>query len=293
MNETTLRQWRLFLAVAETGSVAAAAQRVALTQPAVSQALGQLEGRLGERLFDRIGRGVRLNRSGRRLVPEARTLLAQVARCESLFLEPGLEVALAATHTLGNYYLPPLLAAFRDRHPRARVSMEVVNTRTAVARLLEMSVDLALVEGPVSHRLLKVRHWRDDVLLRLATPALKARLGADPATWPWVMREPGSGTRAVIEGHLGDAFPAAARLLQLGSGEAVRQAVLAGAGVGYVSETSARAALADGRLTAIPGAHQRLVRPLYLLGHKQKEAGAGEKALMGVLFGGETSDAGR
>mgnify|MGYP002528229691 CR=1 FL=1 len=178
MNQTTLRQWRLFLAVAETGSVAAAARTVSLTQPAVSQALNQLEERVGERLFDRLGRGLHLNRAGQQLVPEVRTLLAQVARCEGLFQEPGLEVALAATHTLGDYYLPPLLAVLRERHDGARIRMEVVNTRTAVEMLLSLSVELALVEGPVSHRLLKAQPWRDDVLVRVAAPALAARADA-------------------------------------------------------------------------------------------------------------------
>lgn len=293
MNQTTLRQWRLFLAVAEAGSVAAAARNVSLTQPAVSQALGQLEERLGERLFDRLGRGLHLNHAGRRLVPEARALLAQVTRCEALFQEPGLEVALAATHTLGDYYLPPLLAALREQHPHARISMEVANTRAVVERLLDLRVELALVEGPVSHRLLNVRRWRDDVLLRVASPRLLARLGDEAGQWPWVMREPGSGTRAVIEARLGDRFPAPERLLQLGSGEAIRQAVMAGAGVGYVSEIAAHAALADGRLAVVAGEHQRLVRPLYLLGHRQRDPGAGERALMAVLFAEEGESAAR
>lgn len=286
---TTLKQWRLFLAVAETGSVAGAADRVSLTQPAVSQALGHLEAHLGEPLFDRVGRGLHLNGAGRRLLPEARVLLAQAAHCESLFRTPYLEVSLAATHTLGNYYLPPLLAAFRRRYAGARVSMEVINTRDAVDRLLALSVDLALVEGPVSHRLIAVEHWRDDVLVRVATPALAAdlaRQGRPSSEWPWVIREPGSGTRAVIEGRLGDAFPPAEQLLQLGAGEAVRQALLAGAGVGYVSEIAATTALGDGRLVPVPGEHERLVRPLYLLRHRQREQGAGERALFALLFEG-------
>ena len=286
MNETTLRQWRLFLAVAETGSVAAAARQVSLTQPAVSLGLGQLEERLGERLFDRIGRGLHLNRAGQRLLPEARALLDQVARCESLFRETRLEVTLVATHTLGNYYLPPLLAAFRHRHPEARVRLEVINTRRAVERLLSLDADLALVEGPVSHRLLEARAWRDDTLVRVASPALAARLAGQPAArWPWVMREPGSGTRAVIEARLGQDFPAPERILQLGAGEAVRQAVLAGAGVGYVSEIAASAALEDGRLVSLPGPGERFRRPLYLLRHRQRSPGAGERALLEVLAG--------
>ncbi|MBL7251615.1 LysR substrate-binding domain-containing protein [Alloalcanivorax sp. C16-2] len=286
MNDTTLRQWRLFLAVADSGSVAAAARQVALTQPAVSQALAQLEDRLGERLFDRVGRGLHLNAAGRRLRPEARALLEQAARCERLFETPELEVELSATHTLGNYYLPPLLADFRARHPAARVRLDVVNTRTAVARLLALETELALVEGPVSHRLLAVRRWRDDTLVRVAAPSLAAVLGPDPASWPWVMREPGSGTRAVIEARLGEAFPPAERLLQLGAGEAVRQALLAGAGVGYVSLIAAARALEDGRLARVPGAGAELRRPLYLLRHRRRSPGEGERALETLLLEG-------
>lgn len=283
MNDTTLRQWRLFLAVAETGSVAAAADTVALTQPAVSQALAGLETRLDTILFDRVGRGLRINVAGRQLLPEARALLAQAARCEALFETPLLEVSLAATHTLGSYYLPAGLAACRQRHPDARVSMQVVNTDAAVRLLLDMEVDLAFVEGPVSHRLLKVHRWRDDVLVRVVAADRHGQLGDDSSHWPWVMREPGSGTRNVIEQRLADAFPPAQRVLQLGSGEAVRQAILAGAGVGYVSEVAAATALRDGRLKTVPGAQSRLVRPLYRLHHRQRGRGAGEAALLAAL----------
>ncbi|MBF5051455.1 MAG: Ni/Fe hydrogenase subunit gamma [Alcanivorax sp.] len=285
MNDTTLRQWRLFLAVAETGSVAAAAEAVALTQPAVSQALAGLEARLDTALFDRVGRGLRINAAGRQLLPEARALLAQATRCETLFQAPVLEVSLAATHTLGSYYLPARLAAFRQRHPDARVDMQVVNTDAAVRLLLDMAVDLAFVEGPVSHRLLSVHRWHDDVLLRVVAADRQAALGDDPSRWAWVMREPGSGTRNVIEQRLADAFPPAQRVLQLGSGEAVRQAILAGAGVGYVSEVAAAAALRDGRLKTVPGAQSRLVRPLYRLHHRQRGSGAGERALLASMAG--------
>ncbi len=283
MNDTTLRQWRLFLAVAETGSVAAAAETVALTQPAVSQALAGLEARLETALFDRVGRGLRINAAGRQLLPEARALLAQAARCETLFQTPLLEVSLAATHTLGSYYLPGHLAAFRQRYPDARVSMQVVNTDAAVRLLLDMEVDLAFVEGPVSHRLLSVHRWRDDVLVRVVAADIQGQLGEDPARWPWVMREPGSGTRNVIEQRLAAAFPPAQRVLQLGSGEAVRQAILAGAGVGYVSEAAAAAALRDGRLKMMAGAQSRLVRPLYRLHHRQRGSSAGERALLAAM----------
>ncbi|MCH2558127.1 MAG: LysR substrate-binding domain-containing protein [Alcanivorax sp.] len=177
-----------------------------------------------------------------------------------------------------------MLAAFRRRHPEAAVRLEVINTRRAVERLLSLDTELALVEGPVSHRRLEVRVWRDDTLVRVASPALAARLSGQPAArWPWVMREPGSGTRAVIEARLGEAFPPAERIMQLGAGEAIRQAVLAGAGVGYVSEVAAASALEDGRLVSVTGVGERLRRPLYLLRHRQREQGAGERALLAML----------
>ncbi|EKF73786.1 putative DNA-binding transcriptional regulator [Alcanivorax hongdengensis A-11-3] len=284
MNALTLKQLRAFVQVAEQGSIARAAGQLSLTQPAVSLALKELEQQLGVALFDRIGRGLVINQHGERLLPQARATLAEAAGCEALFVAPPVNLSLVATHTVGNYYLPFYLGAFRQTRPEARLRVEVVNTRAAVERLLSLQADLALVEGPVSHPMLACQVWREDTLQRVATPALLRQLPQQSQRWPWVMRETGSGTRAVLETRLGKAFPPQQQIIELGSAEAIRQAVLAGAGVGYISTVALRSALADGRLATVPGERERISRPLFLVRHRERTAPPGLAALEALLM---------
>src|SRR5690606_19789680 len=128
-----LRQLEIFCAVAQAGSTVAAAQAVALSQSATSAALQQLEQALGTRLFERVGRHLVLNDAGRALLPQALSLLEQARGIEQAFgaHAAGLPVRLrlAASTTVGNYVLPPVLAAFARSHPRIGVDLQIGNTR--------------------------------------------------------------------------------------------------------------------------------------------------------------------
>src|SRR5258706_3035082 len=150
--QLTLRQLQIFGAVARSGSTVAAAASVALSQSATSAALNELERALGVSLFDRVGRRLRLNENGRALLPSAHALLDGAKTVAEAFapvrrgLQPDLR--LAASTTIGNYVLPPLLARFRRERPAARVQLTIGNTLDVVTAVAGFEADLGLIEGP-------------------------------------------------------------------------------------------------------------------------------------------------
>jgi DNA-binding transcriptional LysR family regulator len=268
----TLEQLRIFVAVAEREHVTAAARALNLTQSAVSNALAALEERHAVSLFDRVGRGVALNETGRLFLPEARNVLLQARRAEEALADlAGLRrgrLSIQASQTVAGYWLPERLARFHAAHPGIELAVRAGNSHDAAAAVLDGEAELGFVEGVVDHPMLDRRE-----LVRPSHPwAKRKRLGADElARESWVLREAGSGTRSSFEAGLRamggdpDALPVS---LVLPSNEAVLRAAEAGAGAAALSEHVAALALAAGRLARAP--FDLPVRRLGLLRHRDR-----------------------
>lgn len=276
----TLRQLQIFVAVARAGSTTAAAKRIALSQPATSAALNELEALLGGRLFDRVGRRLVLNEQGRSMLTEARMLLDAAHGIEQQFGTSGRAAAprlhLAASTTIGNYVLPGLIASWRQREARSHFSVEIGNTQHVARAVAELEVDLGLVEGPTAQPRLAVLPWIEDELVVVCSPGhpLAMRRGRIPlealAEATWLLREPGSGTREVVERAL---LPLLHRLktdAELGSAEAIKQAAAAGMGITCLSRHAVADLLALGRLKVMSTALPPLSRPFYLVHHEKR-----------------------
>ena len=164
----TLRELEVFVAVAEYGTVTQAAQQVALTQSAASQALDKLETGLDVRLFDRIGKRLSLNEHGRLLWPKARAMLDAAQDMQSLFNAGAMSLKIGASSTVANYLLPQQLAAFRAAWPLARLELDVANTRDIVDAVAALRVDFGFIEGPCHHPELIAQPWRQDELVVFA-----------------------------------------------------------------------------------------------------------------------------
>ena len=169
----TLRQLGVFVAVARAGSTRAAADRVARSQSAASSALAELEATLGVKLFDRVGRRLTLNAQGRALLPRAVNLLEQAAEIGQLFgaADQG-ALRVAASFTVGEYLLPPLIAGWKRAHPGTRLRLDIANTRAVLDAVAALEVDVGFIEGARTHPDLDVAHWRDDELVVVAAAAL-------------------------------------------------------------------------------------------------------------------------
>ncbi len=288
----TLRQLQLFCAVAQTGSTTAAAESVALSQSATSAALNELESLLEAQLFDRVGKRLVLNDNGRALLPSARALLEDAQAIEDGFAGRGealpVNLRLAASTTIGNYLLPPLLAGFRRDWPGARLALRIGNTMEVATAVAELQADLGLIEGPCHVPGLAVIPWLEDELVIVAAPthplaraAAQAKLTVRQLRQaPWLLREPGSGTREASEQAL---LPHLQQLpvdMTLGSSEAIKNAVVAGLGLSCLSRCVVQDLLRARRLVVLPTTLPRLTRQLSLVHHAQKKLSAALQAFM-------------
>jgi DNA-binding transcriptional LysR family regulator len=262
----TLGQLRTFLAVAATGSVRAAAEQLVVTQPAVSSALAAVRKQVGVALVMRDGRGLRLTPAGEALAQRARAALALLdeavaaARGEA---DPDRgRLRLASVTTAGEHLAPPLLASFLAGHPEVAVSLEVGNRRRVADLLAHHEVDLAIGgRPPPGAETLAVRPNHLLVISAPVGPAAepgrrraRAVTQAELGAATWLLREPGSGTRATSEALL-DGLGLSPRILTFGSNGAVVESVRIGLGVTLISADAVAGDLESGGLEEwrIPG----------------------------------------
>lgn len=257
----TLEQLRIFVGVAEREHVTAAARALNVTQSAASAAIAALEERHAIKLFDRVGRGIRLTEAGRAFLEEARGVLARAAAAELLLEEFGGlrrgSLRVMASQTIAAYWLPAILALFRERYPGIAVNLSIGNTEQTAHLIHEGEADIGIVEGRVDDPMLA--HWPlgEDRLMLVAAPHVASQ--PIDAAWlqraRWVMREPGSGTRSTLNENLRllGVDPATLDVaLVLPSNESARTAVEVGAGIAALSSLVVVPAINAGRLQALP-----------------------------------------
>ncbi len=239
----TLRQLQVFEAAARLGGYTRAAETLHLSQPAVSMQIRQLEEHAGMPLFDQIGKKIHLTDAGRALYRHAQDILAQVHEAQ-LELEEmrgvrrgQLNITIAST---ANYFAPKLLAAFCQRHPEVKVSLDVSNREHILALLNETDKDLAIMGRPPEASDLVAHPFMENPLVVIASPTHPlaharniplARLAEES----FISREAGSGTRMAAERFFDEAGTKLSTAMEMSSNEAIKQAVQAGLGLGVVS----------------------------------------------------------
>ena len=288
----------LFLsrAVAEAGSFSRAAESVHVSQPAISMQVAELEAQLDLTLFHRLPRGVKLTAAGQLLFGYAQRLgaladEAQRAMAELKGLHRG-RLSIGASTTIGVYLLPDLLGEYRRRYPEIDLQFDIANTEQIVNRLVDGTLDAGLTEGlpPNRDELDNVIFLRDELvpIVRPDHPGLAT--GSEPLTLrelcaePMILREPGSGTREVIEGALAKRRQKLQRIaMVLGSTEAIKRAVAAGLGVAIVSHLTIQTELALGRLAILSVRGFQLTRPLLRLCCRNREQDPATLAFLALL----------
>jgi DNA-binding transcriptional LysR family regulator len=276
----TLEQLRIFVAVAEHEHVTQAARDLDLTQSATSAAISALEARYATKLFDRIGRRIALTDVGRLFLVEAKAVLQRARDAETVLADlAGLKrgaLSLAASQTVGHYWLPRLIHRYQSRYPGIALSLSLGNTETVAAMVHDGAADLGFIEGEIDDSALTVRAVAEDQLVLVVAPnhPWARKPPASPQefrTASWICRERGSGTRSILEAALPALGMAREDLrigLELPSNEAVCTAVEAGAGVTIISRLVAARALTAGLLVAIAVDLPR--RNFSILRHKER-----------------------
>jgi DNA-binding transcriptional LysR family regulator len=267
------RRLETFRVVATTGQVSAASRLLHLSQPAVTAQVRQLERECGRPLLVRTARGVRVNEAGRVLLEYAQRvhlLLEEAATTLAEEEELGGELALAASTTIASYVVPELLASFLRGHRNLQVRLEIGNTEQVLGWLAEGRVPLGLVEGHARASGIRLERYLEDELVPVVASQgppelLRLRTLEALRSVPLVWREPGSGSRAVLERALRRAGVRRGPQpgdLQLGGTEAIKGAVALGLGVGFLSRWSIQGELALGRLRVLPIPDLRVERAL-------------------------------
>lgn len=270
---------RVFHAVATRLSYSKAAQELGISQPAVSFHVRGLESDLGVNLFERVGKQIFLTSAGRTLADDtARMVLleeeAKIALTELKGLDRGVLVV-GASATIGIYLLPEILGRFREDHPSVKVNLRLGTKAHTITRLRENEVDFGLVAGPLRETDLVAEAYLDDELVPIVSPSHRfaTKRGIQPAEFrgeTFLMRERGSGTQQLLEERLFQLGIQPAEAMQLGSTEAIKQAVAANLGISVASRYAVRYEIAESRLIQ-PDLNRLVIRrDLLLVHHKDK-----------------------
>lgn len=259
MRAVTFRQMSVFSEVARLLSFARAAAELHLTPPAVTMQIKDLEENLGLTLFDRSGRSVSLTTAGEYMLVYARRMLATVKDADDMVARlKKLEVGSLSIGMVGNaeYFLPKLLARFRADHAGVEIRLRGGNRDHLVQLLSRNEVDLAVMGTPPRELATRAEPFAAHPHVFIAPPDHPlTRIGHPPvetlAAYELIMREPGSGTRATLEAFFAERRFEPRIGLEVGSNEAVKQAVIAGLGLSAVSLHTVGTELRAGLLTII------------------------------------------
>lgn len=273
---------RVFYSVAKHLSFTRAAEELYLTQPAVTFQIRQLEEHFNTRLFDRHHNRISLTEAGVLVFNYSDRILELYRETEKAINEmTGVTrgvIKLGATTTLGEYLLPRILSGYHESFPGVQVRLTVHNTRMVVRKLEDATIDIGMVEGPVSNKNIVVSPCMEDELVLIMAPNHPlTKLDEIPVhrlkEYPFVSREEGSGTRMVIMdllGKFGVSYDQLDMILEMGTTESVKAAVEGGVGFSIVSLIALRKELALKSLVTRRLKEGPLKRRLNFVFQKQK-----------------------
>lgn len=277
-----IRALEVFCKIVELKSFSKAAEAVYLTQPTVSGHIKGLEEFVGLKLLDRLGREVLPTRAGELLYGYAKQVLAlRNQALQALEEYKGAlkgHLILGGSNIPGEYVLPTLLARFKARYPDISITLRIADSREIARKVLEGSYELGAVGGKFDDgQLVYVKLLEDELVLALpadhAWASKRAVHLAELSGQPIILREVGSGSRKALEDALRSAGidPGALTVMaELGSTEAIRQAVKSGAGISVISLRAIQEDLERGTLRTVPLEDTRLTRDFYLVYHKNR-----------------------
>jgi DNA-binding transcriptional LysR family regulator len=277
-----LRQLEIFVKVAELKSFSKAAQALRLTQPTVSEHIRTLEQELGVRLLDRLGRGAEATRAGQLLLSHAtRMLQLQRETLQAMDSFQGRlagDLHVAASTIPGEYLLPSLIGRFKEKFPDIVISLLIGDSRAVVDWVIDGRAEVAVVGAKLPHRGIEYRELMPDELVVVVPVAHpwhgKKEIGlADLRAEAMLLREQGSGTRAAFESALAQAGQdlSAFRIVgEMGSTQAIKQAVKAGVGVSVISRRAVEEECRNGLVWCLKIRDLKITRAFHIATHRDR-----------------------
>ena len=278
MRHITLRQLRTFTTALRAGSFAAAAEALHITPPAVTVQMRHLETIAGMPIVERTSTGLKSTDAGREIATAALRIEAALAECEdALAALRGLDsghVAIGVVST-AKYFAPQVLGAFARAHPAVEIRLEVGNRAAILAALEANALDLALTGWPPGQLAVQKAAIGDHPHIIIARPdhphAKRRQFGAAALVEEtFLVRERGSGTRLLMERFFADARVAPHIGMEMGSNETIKQAVIAGLGIAFISAHTVAVELVDNRLVVLDVAGLPVMRTWFIVNLARK-----------------------
>jgi len=278
MKRVTLRQLRIFDAVARHLSFSRAAKELHLTQPAVSMQIKQIEQTAGQPLFEHLGKKIFLTEAGRALLGHARAVLRELEEAQqSLAALQGvnqgtLDITLIST---AKYFAPRFLAQFCDLYPGVKLKLAVNNRAQLLQRLLDNEIELAIMGHPPQGLGIVAEPFAHNPHAIIACPnhplAGKRRIPFRAlSSENFLVREPGSGTRMLMERVFRDHGMSVNAAMEISSDETIKQAAMVGMGIGFLSLHTVELELQTGRLVMLDVVEMPIMRKWYIVHGKDK-----------------------
>lgn len=274
-----MRQLRVFESVARHLSFSRAAEELHLTQPAVSMQVKLLEDMAGLPLTEQLGKKIHLTAAGNEVARHARLIAQQLREATDALAAlkgvAGGELRLGAVST-AKYFTPRLLGRFRAEHAGVRLRLFVHNRETVVRMLAENEIDLAIMGRPPVELKTTANRFADHplVIIAAADHSLAGRRSIEPAELAaetFLIREAGSGTRTAMEGFFIDSGLAPENLFEMGSNETIKQAVMSGMGISFISAHTIALELTAGLLVKLPVKGTPVLREWFIVQRSEKQ----------------------
>jgi LysR family transcriptional regulator, low CO2-responsive transcriptional regulator len=259
MKNATFRQLRVFNEVAKNLSFVRAAENLHLTPPAITMQVKELEGHIGMPLFERNGKKISLTTTGEYMLVYARKILATIKDAEDAAAR--LQRAETGVLTIGmvstaKYFMMRMLAEFRNKHKGVELKLAMGNREQLVQMLQNNEVDIAVMGRPPKELQTRAEPFAAHPHVFVSTPShplsMRGRISVeDLRPYDFIVREPGSGTRVAMEKFFSEARIEPRLQMQLHSNETLKQAVMAGLGLGFVSLHTIGMELAQGLIAML------------------------------------------
>lgn len=292
MRTLNLHQLATFQVVAKHCSFVRAAEELHFSQPAVSAQIRHLESSLGVKLFDQIGRKTHLTQAGEELYLYSQKIFSLIDETldsmEALRSPHYGKLSVGADTTVGTYVIPGLLGKFHQIYPQVEISLEVLNRASLVDALASNRVDMAIMGKVPSDMQVEIEPFAFNELVLVASPMHRlANLAHVPieelGREHFLLREPGSGTRAALENAFQEAGVPLQISMQVGNNSAIKQGVAAGLGIALISRVALDMELETGRLVILKVEGFPIVRHWRLVHVKDKHLSATARAFKSFL----------
>lgn len=267
----------VFLAVVENKSFTKAAKQLHMTQPAVSQAIHNLEEKIGTTLIERKQKSFHLNKAGEVVYAYAKKMQAKHVQMQTIVAElkeePAGTLIVGASYTIGEYIVPKILQPLHEAYPLIEPHVMIGNTETIVQKLFAHEIDIGLVEGTVDDPRLESKAFMTDEMYMIAGrghPVQKETSILDLAAYTWIIRENGSGTRKMTEALMETYEIQPAGIYTFGSTQIIKEAVEAGLGISLLSQAALKKELQLETIQVLPLAELPVKRDFSMIKMRQE-----------------------